>query len=193
MMLKEKGDSIGDLLNRAQALPAARRFLIERRGVPAKTVEAMAPAHLLLLHLAGEYFDARDDYFKAVYLPFPQARPILDEARKRRDEKHFAWAGIKLLRALLPALDRVLLAHARLERKIAALRLVEALRLHAAANKGQLPESLDQLKVVPVPLDPCTGRPFVYRLDGDIATIISDLPAYGRAQAGLRIHVTMRK
>ena len=39
--------------------------------------------------------------------------------------------------------------------------------MHAAANGGKLPATLADVTVVPVPLDPVTGKPFDYRLEGD--------------------------
>ncbi len=37
--------------------------------------------------------------------------------------------------------------------------------MHAAAHDGAMPRSLDEIKVVPVPLDPATNQPFSYELD----------------------------
>jgi hypothetical protein len=42
----------------------------------------------------------------------------------------------------------------------AVLRVIEALRMHAAGNEGQLPEKLGD-----IPDDPVTGEPFSYRLE----------------------------
>ena len=72
------------------------------------------------------------------------------------------------------------------------LRAIEALRMHAAAHGGQLPDSLDQVTVVPVPLDPGTGKPFEYHRDGATATLVSRLPGEPRTP-GLRYRVTVRK
>ncbi|MCC7476516.1 MAG: hypothetical protein IT425_14080, partial [Pirellulales bacterium] len=58
--------------------------------------------------------------------------------------------------------------------EIASLRVIEALRMHAANHNRQLPKSLDEITAVPVPLNPATGKSFVYRLDGK--TAILELP-----------------
>jgi hypothetical protein len=63
------------------------------------------------------------------------------------------------------------MAEVRLDRRVAALRAVEALRLHAAAHDGRLPNSLDPVKAVPVPDDPMTGKPFPYRREGESAVL----------------------
>ncbi len=57
----------------------------------------------------------------------------------------------------------------RVDREIAVLRTLEALRLHAAATNGQLPQRLTEITEVPVPDDPVTCKPFTFRRDGDKA------------------------
>ena len=54
------------------------------------------------------------------------------------------------------------------------LRRREAIRLHAAET-GNLPASLDEVTVVPVPKNPVTNEDYAYRLDGDTAVL--ELPA----------------
>jgi len=76
---------------------------------------------------------------------------------------------------LLPAVQACRAAQVRLERDVAALRVIEALRIYAASHAGGLPTSLDEIAEVPVPLNPATGQPFLYRLDGQTASL--DLPA----------------
>jgi hypothetical protein len=72
---------------------------------------------------------------------------------------------------LLPAIGAVHQAAARSQRAIAVLRLIEALRIYGAAHEGRLPETLNDLTEVPVPIDPFTGKPFEYRREGDRAII----------------------
>jgi hypothetical protein len=54
------------------------------------------------------------------------------------------------------------------------LRVIEALRMYAADHDGALPAKLADIEEVPVPTNPATGKPFVYRLDG--AKAILELP-----------------
>ena len=72
------------------------------------------------------------------------------------------------------------------------LRVIEALRLHAAANNGQLPDKLEAVTIVPVPNDPGSDKPFEYHKDGDKATLTSVVPG-ARDTKGLRYQITMRK
>ena len=48
--------------------------------------------------------------------------------------------------------------------------------MHAAAKDGSLPESLDEIKLVPIPLDPVTGKPFSYTKAGETATLSGPPP-----------------
>jgi len=52
----------------------------------------------------------------------------------------------------------------RPRRMIALLATVEAIRMHAAANRNALPAKLSAITAVPVPLDPATGKSFQYAL-----------------------------
>lgn len=173
-------------------LPAARKYLTDVMDLPAERVRAMPAAQALFLHLLDSYNELRDDIFKAAYLPYPEARLVSREAEKRLKAAP-AGTGTTLARLLLPAIPKVHLAQARIERKLAALRVIEALRMHAAAHGGELPDKLDDVKIVPVPNDPGVGRPFEYHRDGQTATLISRIPDQPLQTTGLRYRVTMRK
>ena len=60
-------------------------------------------------------------------------------------------------------------ATARLDRNIAVLRVLEALRIHAVSHADKLPDTLADVTDVPIPNDPVTGKPFEYQRDGDKA------------------------
>jgi hypothetical protein len=93
-----------------------------------------------------------------------------------------------------PLIEKSVLNALRVERRIAALRCVEALRLHAAGF-GALPASLDAVGRVPIPLDPLTGKPFEYQLAEGKATL-SDPPPRGvkpSAANELRYELMLRR
>ena len=81
-----------------------------------------------------------------------------------------------MARLLLSALDRVVSKQNLLDRNIAALRVVEALRIYAAAHNGKLPQKLDEITEVPLPDDPGSGRPFEYHREGDVGVLVSHSP-----------------
>jgi len=66
----------------------------------------------------------------------------------------------------LPALRPCALAAARTDRELAVLRCIEALAVLRRRASGQLPATLEEIKEVPIPLNPVTGKPFSYRLEG---------------------------
>ena len=74
------------------------------------------------------------------------------------------------------------------------LRVVEALHLHAAAHDGKLPKALADVPV-PLPVDPFSGKPFVYKLEGD-AAVVQGTPPGGEektAAYNIRYEVTIKK
>ena len=130
---------------------------------------AMSKDQIVALYLAGRYRELRDDLFKASYLPVREALPQIKAAGKRL---HAAKSGpLALFVGIQPNVEAGLAAELRLDRRVAALRVIEAIRLSAAAHGGVLPESLGQVTDVPVPDDPATGKPFEYHRDGNSATL----------------------
>jgi hypothetical protein len=173
-------------------LSAARKFVAERRKLAADKVEALPPAQVLLLYIIDMYHIYRDDCFKAGYLAYPQAKKTFAEAEERRKAALDTEAR-RFPDALLPAIQKVIGAQTRLERKIAAMRVIEALRLHAAANGGSLPDKLSDVKIAPIPNDPATNMPFEYKRDGNTATLVGLIPDEKQEIAGLRYRVTLKK
>jgi hypothetical protein len=129
----------------------------------------MSDDQVVLRYLALGYRDFRDDQFKYAYLPYPDA--VLASAGAEDRLKAAKGTPLGVFAELRPNITAVLRAEARLDRTVAALRVIEALRMHAA-ERGELAGSLDQVTCVPVPPDPVTGRPFEYRREGESATIV---------------------
>lgn len=188
----KSGNAPNDPASKSPDLPAARKYLAEVAGLSAARIDAMPPAEVLLLYMVNYYHELRDEVFKSTYVPFPQSRQLVREADARLKSVPDTEGG-RLASMFLPAIPKVLLAQARIERKLAALRAIEALRLHAAAHGGQLPDKLDKVTIVPVPNDPGTGRSFEYQRDGQSATLISRIPGEEQDKTGLRYRLTIRK
>lgn len=55
------------------------------------------------------------------------------------------------------------------------LRIIEAIRLFGASHEGRLPTRLADLADFPIPDDPITGGPFIYRAQGDRAVLEAPL------------------
>jgi hypothetical protein len=180
-------------------------FAREQAGRPPRNLRAVLTARG---RDADQMRDARSRLIAAGYpwhlvLRFPALQVLLlDEKREceaRLDEetkvlalapwqvdqvsKEAARGGDGLFADLLPRVGQARREQARFEQRVALLRHVEALRLHAAAHDRKLPEKLGDVGV-PLPSDPFTGKPFDYQLDGPTA----------RLRAGvLRYEITIRK
>ena len=168
----------------ASLLPDARAFIRMRHG---KT-DGFTDDQMIVLYVADRFRDLRDDLFKQSYLPFPDSFPFYLEANRRIASlkggplRVFEWIAPEQLASAVAA-------ESRLDRKVAALRAIEAIRLQAHVDGGRLPESLAKVTTVPVPPDPSTGRPFDYRREGDV--LILSGPDVGRfvQQIGYRIRL----
>lgn len=144
----------------------AKEYLA-RKGYSQERIEALPAAQAVLIYQKQEYLEILDDLFKWFELPYHQAQPHLKKGEQRLND-HLSTKGIKvnLFCTLLPALSRISILQARLDRNIALLRTVEAIRMFAADNSGQLPGSLAEITAVPIPSDPVTGKDFIYhRID----------------------------
>jgi tetratricopeptide (TPR) repeat protein len=150
-------------------LRAARARLVES-GLDARAVEKFPPLQVILLDEKLTHDVLRDQQLKAMALPYWQAAQVF-----ARDQPTKEAMEASLLSGFIGSCDVALKAQVRADQRVALLRAVEALRLHAAANRGQLPARLADLSV-PVPLDPVTGKPFSYQREGNKATLRGTLP-----------------
>ncbi len=175
------------------AYPPAKRKLIEG-GRDRKEVEAMPVAQVVLLHAHERYQELWGDMFKAHYLPLPQA---IEEVQRAEERFKLAVAHqrgdpmVMLSALLLPAVNAVISAAGRSERAIDELRTIEALRIYAAEH-GRWPESLDEVKQVPIPANPFTGKPFTYRLEGGTAILEGAVPPGQAIQNAARYELKLR-
>jgi hypothetical protein len=161
----------------ARAYPEAKRFLIGQ-GRPVEQVEALPVLQVALLHEVYQYDRLYDEVLKWYGLPYPEARNGLEQADRLLKEHvvRTGGPGLSLAGFLMPAVQKVVFAGVRGDRRIAALRCVEAVRLYAAHHDGKLPASLNDITAVPVPADPLTGKGFEYRVSGDKVTLYGPPP-----------------
>ena len=136
---------------------AARRRLVVA-GFSDKLVDHFPPAQVILLDEKRDYEIRRDDRCKVLALPLWEV-VAPNGIGERTDDGHGLFAE------LLPNVIKLRVAQGRLEQQIALLRLVEALRLHAAGHDGKLPARLSDIGV-PLPVDPFTAKPFAYEVEG---------------------------
>jgi hypothetical protein len=173
-------------------LAAAREYVARTKKLPADKVQSMPAAQVLVLHLVSTYSVYRDELFQSAYLPFAQGMRSAKATFERLKSAPLS-TGTLLARLLLPRIDKVFWGNNRLERHLAALRAVEALRIFAAAHDGKLPEKLGDITEVPVPGNSGTGQAFEYHLEGDTATLVSQVPGETDPKNGIRYRVKIRK
>ena len=171
--------------------PGAKQRLLDA-GMAPNQIDAMPVGQVIAIDAAREYRRVADEAEKWMYVPYYIAR-------QREPESPFIEHGLAaasrgygyvLANLLLPAVTSVRSAEARLEWQTRALQVVEALRMHAAQT-GKLPTSLDEVNVVPVPLNPATNEPYQYRLNGN--TGVLDLPFSDGFRGGIawRFEITL--
>ncbi len=159
---------------------AGRQRLIDE-GRPADAVKAFPPMQVALLEDIHRYEVLRDDVMKWINMPFATALKGLQDSEETI--KKAKADGVSALGPiLLPAVLKVKEAQVRLDQRVAFLRTMEAIRLHAHANGGTLPKSLELL-TVPVANDPVTGAPFAYTVTGDTAKLHGANPQRGNERS----------
>lgn len=168
-------------------------------GYQPKAVEAMPVGQALTIYSARVVKIATDEYRKAnaTDLSFSSVRRFGDAAGDRLKDMLPITGGpdreiVQIANLLLPAASIARTAEVRVARDVAALRVIEALRMHAARNNGRWPRSLDDVTCVPIPLNPATDKPFLFHRDGKTAVLeLPDwegFPGYSR-----RYEITIKR
>ncbi|MFM7114189.1 MAG: hypothetical protein ACKO26_23895 [Planctomycetota bacterium] len=155
----------------------SKAYLAEKLKLDPQVVARMPVAQVVLIRQLDEYERARDELFKAALLPVPQAVAVMREVDARLKAPALSQGPNALMRNLLPAIDRVTLAHHRADRTIGALMVIEALR-HHVAKAGKLPERLEETGL-PLPVDPYTLKPFRYTRLKDAECTVEVVPPEG--------------
>jgi hypothetical protein len=173
----------------ARLFPEARKALLAA-GMKAEELDKLTPIRVVARQALYRYEEAMDDMAKWTYLPaYWEVRPKLQQLEKSLKERGQLLPGLSPAE-LVGAVGKAYSATMRTERRIAALRVVEAIRMH-----GKLPAKLADITLVPVPVDPWTGKEFDYRLKGDTAMLTGPAPAGEEPTATnyLQYELTMKK
>jgi hypothetical protein len=178
-----------DLASFRQAqLGPAQEYLKNTLQVDPNRVKVMSNDEIIARALVGRYRDMRDDFFRIAYLPWRDARS--QSAAAEAQLKATSTGPLAVLAELQSSVMSCLDAQIRLDRRVAALRVVEAIRLHATSHDGRLPEDLKAIVDVPVPDDPATGKPLEYRREAAAALLA--LPEAGmKGRTTPPYHITL--
>ena len=143
------------------------KFTLDQKNL----VEAMPVQQVVASYLLDRYDHWRDQLCKHAGMPYWQAY----DAWKRTEVefKHIRKDPAEgyPLTSLLPSLLRAHFQSARMARRLAALRCIEAIRMYAANHDGKLPPNLGAITEAPIPINPVTGRAFDYKLTGNTAVL----------------------
>ena len=166
----------------------AKQHLIDR-GLTSEKVERMPVGQVIAIHTADVHDESRDEILKWQHIPWPQGNLGMRVAESQVSRNSEI---IPVARTLMPAYRQWIHAARRADRRIAELRVIEALRLYAAAHNRQLPNSLQDITEVPIPIDPLTGREFGYRLEGTTAILeVATPPGFDNPANGKRYELTI--
>jgi hypothetical protein len=140
----------------------AKKYLADK-GYTRERIDAMPAVQAVLIFQKQQYMEITDNMFKWLEIPYYQSEPYLQKSEEQFSS--FTNHGLKtnLFTILTPALYRISFLQSRLDRNVAMLRTIEAIRMYAADHPGQLPAALADIKSVPIPFDPVTGKDFIYQ------------------------------
>jgi len=153
------------------------------------------------IQTARTYRKAYQEMMKWTLLPYWQAREPMDASMADLQAKGFIGqfgdipCVIPIVPLLLPAVSSATLAPARLQRDLAALQTIEALRMAVARSGGQWPQTLDELSFAPAPIDPVTGHSFTYAKleNGNVELILAPPPGRSPSNFGKRYELELKK
>ncbi len=158
-----------------ETYPKALAKLMET-GRAKSELEKMPKPQVVLLYIDTVYNELQNNLFQWAYVPYWQSRLGIKSAQRefqatlRKDPLLLAFMATisnpyKFDNSYWPAVTG---------RRLATLRVIEAIRLFAANHEGRLPKTLDEITEVPIPINPVTGKPFPYELEGDTAVLKAD-------------------
>lgn len=156
---------------------AARPELPQLLGLTAEQVAAMSDDEAAVRWYAARKIRMDERVGATVVLSPREAWPQL--VRLQHDIASFQkQIGAESQRAAFFNPISIYVATHAPQRKVAALRIIEAVRDYMNRHDGQLPASLDEIDSVPIPLDPLTGEKFGWHVEGNTAVLAgSPLPA----------------
>ena len=128
----------------------------------------------------------------------------LEEYVQGQDAPNLYWALQNLPKPVIDLTEQLVLESPnirkkihmlmnRLDRHVAALQCVEAIRLYAAAHNGKLPDELSSITEVSVPDGPVTKEPFLYSRIDSKAALEALIPEGGTAKDAMRYELTLKE
>jgi hypothetical protein len=136
----------------------AKKYLLEHGWTEAE-VNALPVVTAVFTSWLAQYDETRDNVLKWMSVPPWQGNAELQKT-VQMDAASPPGNITVVLKMLFPAVSRFYEGWLRGERRIAALRCAEAVRMYAASHAGKAPAKLADITAVPLPIDPGTGKGF---------------------------------
>jgi hypothetical protein len=174
----------------ADCFPKATRFLVGE-GVSSSRLKAMQPFQVVAMFAVHDYEQWAQESSKWFALPYAIGHEKMLAAQQEFARAKIAGDVGPVAAVVFPATSKAYTVFSRLDRKIAILRLVEALRAYAATHGNTWPQSLEAVTEVPVPQDPMTDRPFGYETRGNACTIKAPAPKGENSREEIRYLLSM--
>jgi hypothetical protein len=157
------------------------RPALQAKGVPAEVVRAMPDYQVVILNGWLEFRRAWDALVGCPKTPYWEHRAALEAADKAAVEAFvkldfFLTGGLYIRMEPFGQTANIVRSQTLLERRIAALRCVAAIRRYAADHQGMPPTALDALAQVTPIVDPLSGQPFGYEMTEDKVTLSLAIP-----------------
>jgi hypothetical protein len=176
--------------------PKAKQYLLAS-GKTAEEVESLPKLYVVLLYQHDRNRRLCDAMLKWCDVPYWQAADKLKESEEASRSAGGDMADMDGISAAFsintPWIRGIYLRNAYLERDLAMLRCVEAIRMYGAGHDGKLPQALSDIAEAPIPADPVYGRAFTYQMADGKAVLESPAPAGEPVKGGLRYEITIRK
>ncbi len=157
------------------ALKEAQQYYADQHHLPLEQVAKLDPLVVLGTFYYHQYQITADEIFKLPGLSYPQLLAKIGESDERSIRLSHEYPGNPFL-AFPPVLGKYTTTFVHVDRQLAALTAVEAIRSYAASHDGKVPERLADLVDTPAPDNPATGKPFEYHVENNVATLSDPRP-----------------
>jgi hypothetical protein len=128
----------------------------------------------------------------------------LEQFIQRSDAPNLYWALQNLPKPFIDLTEQVVLESPeirekmhllmnRLDRHIATLQCIEALRLYAGTHKGNLPTRLEEITEVAIPNDPVTDKAFEYFVRDQRVVLKAEPPKGGTERDLIQYELTIQE
>ncbi|MSR32956.1 MAG: hypothetical protein EXR99_15795 [Gemmataceae bacterium] len=176
-----------ELKNNLSKQSPSAKTLLQSHGLTAAVLDKLPALQVVFMAEILHYDLMYQDLVRWRHFPYPIAKQKIQEMEMKLPRGKASLTSPVgtgyLAPVMLPSVGKCLEASCRLERQIAALRVVEAARLQAARD-GRWPDSIEQITAVPLPADPLTDKPFGFKKEGKKIFIIGSAPEGEPPHAG---------